>query len=139
MHRPFRTKTLMQISRSGSWYENLIFAKPVLALRRSESLQIVMQLLSAIIIAQVCGLEPLPMRLAASIDPPVTILGIIIGAVAAVLALWPRLVRPTWNEAMKAPDLAANDRLVTSGPYRYVRHPFYLSVLMVAVVDVVVT
>lgn len=50
-------------------------------------------------------------------------------AMAVVLGLW-ALGHNRWGNFNIRPELRAGARLVTGGPYRWVRHPMYVSVLL---------
>lgn len=50
---------------------------------------------------------------------------------SAALGIWAIIANPPGNFNIR-PEPKARGRLVTSGPYRWVRHPMYLSVLLLA-------
>jgi protein-S-isoprenylcysteine O-methyltransferase Ste14 len=95
--------------------------------RRDWLLQVIKQLLGAAIVLQLCGFDPMPMNLNFAQDTFVRCTGVVLGAFAAVMVVWPRLARRTWSGPMTLPDQIEGHELATRGPYTYVRHPFYLS------------
>jgi protein-S-isoprenylcysteine O-methyltransferase Ste14 len=97
--------------------------------RRHWLTQAIMQLFCVAVGMQLVGFDPLPLNLTAAADTAVRSLGLVLGMLAAMMMIWPRLVRDTWNGAMTPPDQVEGHELVTSGPYMYIRHPFYLSLL----------
>ncbi len=60
-------------------------------------------------------------------------IGVIIGAFAAVLIIW--VFRTIGTNITDTVVTRKEHTLVTSGPYRYVRHPFYLAFGMATVAD----
>src|SRR4051812_18270478 len=78
----------------------------------------------------ITGYEPLAMGLSATVDVIVRSTGLLLITVAAVLFTWPRVMeirRTTWAGSFVSPCDVPNHRLVTWGPYRFIRHPFYAS------------
>ncbi len=49
-----------------------------------------------------------------------------------ILGIW-ALITMGWANLNAAPDIQSSGRLVTSGPYRYIRHPMYAAILLVIV------
>jgi protein-S-isoprenylcysteine O-methyltransferase Ste14 len=47
-----------------------------------------------------------------------------------VLGFW-SLVAIGWNNLNAAPDVLPSGRMVTSGPYRWIRHPMYAALLLI--------
>ena len=85
--------------------------------RRDWLLLVVTQLFGAAIVFQLCGFDPLPMNLNFAQDTFVRCAGVVLGVVAAVMIVWPRLVRKTWSGPMKLPDQIEGHELATWGPY----------------------
>lgn len=56
--------------------------------------------------------------------------GMVLQILSLGLVLW-ALSAMGWRQLRIGPSPAADGRLVTTGPYRWVRHPMYLAVLMV--------
>lgn len=59
--------------------------------------------------------------------------GIIIGVLLMIWAVW--TMRP--SNLNMIPDLKYKSRLVTSGPYKLIRHPMYASVLLVTLLLII--
>jgi protein-S-isoprenylcysteine O-methyltransferase Ste14 len=89
--------------------------------RRDWLTQGITQLFGAAIALQLCGFDPMPMNLDPAIDTTMRSSGVLLGVFAAVMVVWPRLVRRTWSGPMTSPDQVAGHELVTWGPYMYVR------------------
>ena len=59
--------------------------------------------------------------------------GIIIGILTMIWAVWTMRL----SNLNMIPDVKHNSRLVTSGPYKFIRHPMYASVLLVTLILVI--
>jgi protein-S-isoprenylcysteine O-methyltransferase Ste14 len=88
--------------------------------------------ISFIAIFQVlCGAQILPMSLSPTYDTVVRSFGIFCGVYAAVFMVWPHIVRRTTWAGPKTPsEKIPGHFLCTGGPYRYLRHPYYSSVVI---------
>ncbi len=63
-------------------------------------------------------------------NPIVNTIGIVVCALGLGLAVWARMyLGRNWGMPM---SLRKNHELVTSGPYRYIRHPIYSGILLAA-------
>jgi len=61
-------------------------------------------------------------------NDPVEILGVIAVAAGVAIAIWARRILGTnWSAN---PTIKEGHELITSGPYRYVRHPIYTGILL---------
>jgi protein-S-isoprenylcysteine O-methyltransferase Ste14 len=59
--------------------------------------------------------------------------GIIIGILTMIWAVWTMKL----SNLSMVPDVKHNSRLITSGPYKFIRHPMYASVLLVTLMLVI--
>ena len=85
------------------------------------------------ILLQLAGIDILPMNPSDSMDFVVRAIGIILALFATVGLMWPRMMRlrrAVWSPPVTAPNSIPAHQLVTSGPYRHVRHPFYAACLL---------
>lgn len=83
------------------------------------------------IIAQLLGYHILPMQLPPLADTIMRSCGVVLGVFAAILSFLPRYARKqTWSFPMTSPNQIDQHQLLTSGPYRYVRHPFYAACII---------
>ncbi|NDU86508.1 MAG: isoprenylcysteine carboxylmethyltransferase family protein [Ferrovum sp.] len=57
-------------------------------------------------------------------------ISILLGGLGSALALWVFVHNPPGNFRIR-PEPKAHARLITSGPYRWVRHPMYSALLLV--------
>ena len=99
-------------------------------MRRDWWPQVIIQLLGIAIAIQLMGFEVLPMKFSAEADLLVRVTGAILSVPAAIGAVWPRVARPTWSGPGEWPDRKQGHRLVTRGPYTYIRHPFYAACIL---------
>lgn len=75
---------------------------------------------------QLTGYEIWPMSFGHSLDVAIRVVGFVVVCFGAALFTWPRVVRTrTWAGASAPPNQVEGYFLCTSGPYKYVRHPFY--------------
>ena len=61
---------------------------------------------------------------------PKNIFFLLIGIFGALLGLWAIIVMELGRFNI-TPDVHENSRMVTRGPYKYIRHPMYASVLLI--------
>jgi protein-S-isoprenylcysteine O-methyltransferase Ste14 len=88
-------------------------------------------IIGAILLLQIVGLEILPFSLHTVPDTITRTCGLILGLVAIAGILWPQFVREdTWSSPMTSPDQIVGHKLITSGPYKYIRHPFYAACIL---------
>jgi protein-S-isoprenylcysteine O-methyltransferase Ste14 len=81
---------------------------------------------ATIVSLQLIGVDIFPMRLHSSADLAVRSLGFGLACIAAIFVTWPRMIRrSTWASPATSPEIISGHMLVTRGPYRWVRHPFY--------------
>jgi protein-S-isoprenylcysteine O-methyltransferase Ste14 len=83
--------------------------------------------------AQLLGLDLLPMDVSESAASTTRIFAVQSGTLAFVAMTWPRVMiarRHWWAGPMTRPVAIEGHRLVTWGPYKYVRHPFYAGMLI---------
>lgn len=79
-------------------------------------------------VAQLFGWEILPMRIGGTPELAIRGVGVVLMVVAVIGTIWPRYVRlRAWSSPMTSPDCITNHQLVTHGPYRFIRHPYYSS------------
>lgn len=97
--------------------------------RRECLIHLTVQLFAVTVGVQLLGFDPLPMGLRPAMDIAVRTLGVALGLFAGTMVLWPRLVRRSWSGPLTLPDRRNGHELVTWGPYRHIRHPFYLSLV----------
>lgn len=80
---------------------------------------------------QLFWIEVLAFDAPESLDTIIKSSGICLGVIAAVLIIWPhRIRRTTWAGPTISPDQVPDHFLVTWGPYRYIRHPYYAGCLL---------
>jgi protein-S-isoprenylcysteine O-methyltransferase Ste14 len=78
--------------------------------------------------------EPLPFRLVAPLQFAITLVGFIIYIPTICLYLWGMVTlgRFFGVSTTKGADLYSGHQLVKKGPYRFIRHPMYLAVMLAA-------
>jgi protein-S-isoprenylcysteine O-methyltransferase Ste14 len=87
----------------------------------------VLVLLAALAIIHFTGGVAAAVRLTTFQQPKIQIVGVILCALGIAFAVWARMyLGRNWGMPM---TLRAEPELVTSGPYRYVRHPIYTGML----------
>lgn len=82
---------------------------------------------------QLAGIDPLRITLGFVEGSVIRSLGLVLMLVATVAFLWPRVMqerRYAWADPATSREDIVNHQLVTHGPYRFVRHPFYASVVI---------
>ncbi|MEK7133992.1 MAG: isoprenylcysteine carboxylmethyltransferase family protein [Patescibacteria group bacterium] len=83
-------------------------------------------------LAQVFGFD-LPMNLPEPYNTAVRMCGLVLALISCALMTWPRVMEvrsKTWASPATSPALVPSHELATSGPYRFIRHPYYLGVLL---------
>lgn len=80
------------------------------------------------------GYEVLPMSLYPAAETSVRVIGLVLIIASATFFISARVVRrESWAAPCEPPRPGNRDFLCTWGPYAYVRHPFYGSIVMSAV------
>jgi len=69
------------------------------------------------------SLANMPTSLRSDLKPHVQVLGTILTAVGSGTFIWSVIARGVYATSWEMPE---NHKLITSGPYRYIRHPSYL-------------
>ncbi len=85
------------------------------------------------ILQVVFGVVPFPIQVAAPADEYARLVGLVTSVLAGVMITWPRLMRhrrKVWTSPYVSPLRIHGHVLVTWGPYRYIRHPFYGGVIL---------
>ncbi len=80
------------------------------------------------ILLQLAGVEILPMNFETVANVLVRSAGVALALMAGIGIMWPRLMqsrRDVWSPPITSPTNIPAHQLITTGPYRYVRHPFY--------------
>ena len=85
------------------------------------------------ILLQLLGVDVLPMTLEDTADTTIRSSGVILALLAGVGLMWPRMLRSrreVWSPPITSPGKIPAHELVTDGPYRYIRHPFYAACIL---------
>lgn len=92
--------------------------------------------------AQIICLDVVPMQADEWIASMARILAVLFGVTASIAMTWPRIMVArlhAWAGPITSPDELDEQGLVTWGPYRYVRHPFYAGMIIgVTAIELVV-
>ena len=105
--------------------------KPTEETRRDWFLYSLAVMIGSTLVVQLVGYDLRPMGLTPVADTVVRSCGLAVGVLAALGTLWPQFVRKnTWSSPMTSPDQIGDHRLITWGPYKYVRHPFYAACIL---------
>ncbi|MCP1752029.1 methyltransferase family protein [Bradyrhizobium elkanii] len=88
-------------------------------------------ILAFVALVQLVGLEILPMDLGPRASMIVRGSGVATAIFASIGMTWPWFLRKhSWGGPLTLPDDIPGHFLATSGPYRYVRHPVYASMIL---------
>jgi|GEM_PF-2460302 protein-S-isoprenylcysteine O-methyltransferase Ste14 len=82
---------------------------------------------------QLLGRDPFAFVVPATLVPQINLAAIITALMASVLITWPRFMkerRRVWSGPFTPIKDIPGHRLITWGPYRFIRHPFYAGMLL---------